>query len=121
MPLDTDFHVAATERFIDANASAIIIHRPVRVSDGAGGWEDSYEEVLAPQTMRLVGSYLQSAQASRITSDGRVVVPEFLLIALPFADIAVGDTFTFEDKVHEVVFVSNHPEWRTHAAVYRHA
>jgi hypothetical protein len=35
--------------------------------------------------------------------------------------MAVGDRFTFEGKVHEVVFVSTHPEWRKRAEVYRHA
>jgi hypothetical protein len=117
----TSEHVAATQMFIDANPNSFSLQRPSRVSDGAGGWlEDSVVD-LGAQTMRLVGLSQLSTQAERVSSDGHIVRPSFALVALPSADMAVGDRFTFEGKVHEVVFVSTHPEWRKRAEVYRHA
>lgn len=121
MSLATADHIAATQMFIDANANQFVLTRPTKVSDGAGGWQRSGQTVLDAQTMRLVGSSLQSAEASVVTADGQTVVPQFALVALPSADMAVGDTFTFEGATHEIVFVSTHPEWRKRAGVYRHA
>lgn len=121
MSLATAEHIAVTQRFIDENPNDFTLERPTLTDDGAGGVRKTGTTTLEPQTMRLVGSYLQSAQTSQVTVNGQVVVPEFTLIALPSADVQVRDTFTFEGKVHEVVFVSTHPEWRKAAAVYRHA
>jgi hypothetical protein len=114
-------HVAATQLFIDANPNSFSLQRPGRVSDGAGGWTEGTPIELGEQTMRLVGLSQLSTQAERVSSDGHIVRATFALVALPSADVAVGDRFTFEDKVHEVLFVSTHPEWRKRAEVYRHA
>ena len=121
MTLATADHIAATQMFIDANANSFVLTRTGRTSDGAGGFLPGSTTTLSAQTMRLVGLSQLSASAERVSTDGHIVRATFALIALPSADVAVGDTFTFEGKVHEVLFVSTHPEWRKRAEVFRHA
>lgn len=121
MSLATADHIAATQMFVDANPNSFVLSRTARVSDGAGGYVSGTTTVLDAQTMRLVGLSQLSASAERVSADGRIVRATFALIALPSADVAEGDVFTFEGKVHEVLFVSTHPEWRKRAEVFRHA
>lgn len=121
MSLATADHLAATQMFIDANSNSFVLTRPTRVPDGAGGTVDSGSTTLAAQTMRLVGLSQLSASAERVSADGHIVRATFALIALPSADVEVGDVFTFDGHVHEVLFVSAHPEWRKRAEVFRRA
>jgi hypothetical protein len=119
--LMTAEHIAATQMFIDANANTFNLQRSARVSDGAGGWTTGTPADVGAQTMRLVGLSQLSTQAERVSADGHIVRATFALVCLPSADIEVGDTFDFEGAVHEVLFVSTHPEWRKRAEVFRHA
>lgn len=121
MALDTALHISATQMFIDANPSDITLTRTPMVSDGAGGKVAGTPSTLDPQVMRLVGLNNRAASQTRITFDGETVVPTFALIAPPSADMQAGDQFMFEGKLHEVVFVNTHPEWRKQGEVFRHA
>jgi len=121
MSLATAEHLAATQMFIDANPNSFVLTRTARTSDGAGGFLPGTATVKTPQTMRLVGLGQLSASAERVSADGRIVRATFALVGMPNADVQVGDTFPFEGKTHEVLFVSKHPEWRVRAEVLRHA
>lgn len=114
-------HIKATQAFIDANPTEVTLSRPTRVSDGVGGTVQSGSTAIAAQTMRIVALNLRSASEATVTADGQVVVPTHALIALPSAEVAVGDQFTDGGKVFEVLVVQRRPEWRIRAEVFSHA
>lgn len=120
MAQNTAEHIAATQMFIDANPDSITLNRPTRGSDGAGGTVTTKTTTVSAQTMRLVALNQRSASETRITVDGEMVVPTYALVTLPSADVRVGDQFTLDGKLYEVVFVQDRPGWRRRAEVFRH-
>lgn len=120
MSQTTAQHIAATQAFIDANPTDVVLTRYTSGDDGAGGTTQIEPQTLEPQVMRIVAQNLKTAAESRVTPDGQVVTPVFAVIALPSADIAVGDQFTDDDKLLEVVYVQRRPEWRVRAEVFEH-
>lgn len=121
MTLRSELHVRTTQRFIDENPTDVTLIRTTRVSDGAGGTEPGADVELPTQTMRLVGLNLRSATEARVSAEGQTVVPTNALIALPSADMANGDVFEKDGVKYEILFISDNPEWRRQAEVFRHA
>lgn len=77
--------------FIGAKQIDITIHRPTRVSDGAGGVEETGTTVLDPQTVRLV----EEDETSARTAQGTLVASgeRYIVIAPVDADIEEHDRF----------------------------
>lgn len=104
---------AQTEALINMKPADVVLTRYTWLSDGAGGRTKGPATPLPAQRMRLVPSstVLQEAPA-RVTSDGRTVTPNWLLIALPECDIHEFDTCVVLGHKLEIVYVSTSPTER---------
>lgn len=118
MTLDSDLHLRATQRMIDANPSTVIPMRRTRVANGTGGWTTSDPVEQSPVVCRKVGISINS-NISRVTADGAGVLLFAHVISLPDADIQVGDRLSFGDVNVEVLDINFDPPWRLMAEVYR--
>lgn len=105
---------AQTEALIDQKPSDVVLTRPTWLSDGAGGRTKSGASTLPPQKMRLVPAspITNQENQARVTADGRMVTPNWLLIGLPEQDIEPYDFATVLGHEIEVVGVSNVPTER---------
>lgn len=112
-----DYHLAATQAFINENPDDIVLMRAAKVAQPSGGWRLGPPAPLASQVMRKVALNRVTAAVERVLPDGRTVHPTFTLIAMPDADIEAGDTFTLDGAKHEVVYVGDRPRWRLSAEV----
>jgi len=118
MALDTRIHLLQTQKFVSERPVDIVVQRRRRQSDGKGGFKWVTGSSLPPQTVRKVGIGRLSATTERTTADGKVVVPNATIIALPQIDLQRYDKFEIDGIMHEVVAVSRLPEWRVSADVY---
>lgn len=112
-------HVAqkAAERnmaaFIKRDPTDVTIQNRKSFTTGTGGRKlvsdgDPFEE-----SVRFVPSVSTSEkQATRITADGRTVLPNWMVVASPDTDIAVGAKLTTVDGSFEVVHRARVPSWR---------
>jgi len=92
-----------TAEFIAANPRTIVLQRPSRVDDGAGGSTDGAPTTVKSQVMRLVA--LNREVPSRTTVDGREVSPSYRLVAANDADLLPGDYWMDGPVKYEVVWV----------------
>lgn len=117
--LTDELHVVQTQAFIDENPVEIVISRRTKSATASGGWKwGPASPLLSSQTMRKVGSSRLASTIKRTTEDGREVIPTATLIALPDADVEIGDLFDLDGDTFEVVTVENeHPPWRLSAEV----
>lgn len=114
-------HLALTQAFIDENPSTITLNRRSKVATGTGGWTWSAPVAQAPFIARLVGTNLRTYSKQVTTVDGSLVIPTYVLIAMPDEDVVIGDQFTLDDKLYEVATVNDRPRWRINAEVVEHA
>jgi hypothetical protein len=115
MSMNDALHLKQTEAFINENPVDVVVTRRTKQANNSGGWKWTNPQNLDPQTMRKVGT---TTPVSRETADGKTVLPNAVMIALPDADLQIGDLFTIEGRDHEVVWVdSDHPPWRLRAEV----
>lgn len=92
-----------TEAFIAENPYIVALVRNTKVSDGAGGWTTT-PLALSPQVVRLVPqSRLVSVE--RRTVGGEMTKPDMNMLATYDADVEVGDTFTWNGRTVEVVWI----------------
>jgi hypothetical protein len=105
-----------TRAFILADAEDLVLRRRTKVSDGAGGFTFTYTS-LAEQTFRLLP---QSDQVLEIEdSNGRMAVPEFVLLGEAESDIARYDRFTWRGMEWEIVQVHTKPDYQRKGDVVR--
>jgi hypothetical protein len=114
-------HLDLTQWFINENPDDIVIQRRTRVPDGEGGFTFSAPTLLPSQVMRKVQRGNISDVVQMVNSAGQVVIPSYILIAMPDADIQVFDLFTLDGRLHEVMAITNRPRWRIQAEIYAHA
>lgn len=107
-----------TAAFIKADALQVTLSRAIRASDGAGGVIDAGVVDLPPQTMRLLP--LGDGADERMTADGVMVRPTYMLQGNYDADMERGDTFVLPDGRYEIVFVNENRQYQVKGeAVYR--
>jgi hypothetical protein len=107
-----------THSFILADANLITLYRSSTTSDGAGGTVHNPPTPLPPQTMRLIP--LSDGADERLTADGKMVRPTYMLQGDYNADLQRGDTFTTEQGRYEVVFVNENRQYQVKGeVVYR--
>lgn len=117
MSHSSQIHLRATQKFIDANSSDVTLKRRKVTSDGQGGrvftkWDDPETQTIDCQTMRLLSRGNLSDADVRTTSDGRTVIPTFLLVSMPDATAEELDIAIVNGRMFEIVFISRNPEWR---------
>lgn len=92
-----------TEQFIDQRASSVVLSRPVRADDGAGG-STSTLTPLPAQKARFI-SQRSAVSVERRTVGGVTVKPDMVLMMLWDANVRRGDVFTYQNLTMEVVWV----------------
>lgn len=112
MTQESRLHLRQTQRFIDENPTEALVTRSKKVSDGMGGWTWEHPSPLSPQIVRKVARTQLSSVTTRVTADGRTVVPTFIVIAMPDQDFLVGDDIAMDGLQYEAVYISRNPEWR---------
>jgi len=121
MALNTAEHLAATQMFIDERPVMITFTRSSKTADGQGGWTKTGPTPLSPQQCRKVAQGRIADTTQRMTSDGALVIPTSVLIAMPDFDVQRYDTFLYDGLPHEVLWVTRLPEWRVQAEVVERA
>lgn len=106
-----------TRAFILADASDLVLRRRTRTSDGAGGFTYSTPVEIASQTFRLIP---QTDQVPEIEdSNGRMAVPEWIILGEAGADVKRYDRFTWRSMDWEIVQVHLKPDYETKGDVVR--
>lgn len=109
-----------TQAFINADVESIVIEpRVERVSDGAGGWVEQPGAPLPPISVRLIPQ--SDAVPAAAALEGSRPTPDFVLVAMPDADIQRYDRFSWRDKVWDIEYVHEKPEYEFKADVVVHA
>jgi hypothetical protein len=91
--------------FIEADGRNVVLQRRTRTSDGAGGKIVGEPVPLFPQRMRLIPQ--EDGATARTTAEGETATPEYMLMALPDADMARFDEFTLDGVRYQIVYVDN--------------
>lgn len=109
-----------TEAFINADFEDIQIEPRVnRVSDGAGGWVETPALPLPPIRVRLVPQ--SDRVPAAVSPEGTRPTPDFVLVAMPGANIERYDKFDWMGKVWEITYLHEKPEYEFKADVVVHA
>jgi hypothetical protein len=109
-----------TAAFIAADYIQVTLMRSVWTSDGAGGEVKGASAPIAPQKARLIP---QSDGASsgpsqgRLTSDGEIVQPSYMLMGSYQFDVQRWDQFTVDGRRYEVVFINENRQYEVKAEV----
>jgi len=110
--------VRQTAEYIASDPYPIVVHRPRRVSDGAGGWRDEGHDPLPPQPVKIQAIGRRS-QTERTTPSGTVFFATHEVIGMPDLDIQVNDRFQWRGDDWVVVFYPESPTYRTGVEVMR--
>lgn len=94
-----------TDRFIKENPFDINLVRHTKVPDGAGGTTFT-DAAVPPQTVRVV-TEKQYRNLQRRTVSGEMLTPELALICRWDADVLDGDTFVYQLREFEVIWVND--------------
>ncbi len=94
----------------------MVFTRTTRVKTSAGGWIDGTTVAGTPQTVRVVAQ----SPGRRVTADGAVVIPKYVVIGMPDADMKKGDVFTWEGDVYRIFDVNNTPAWAKRGEAIEH-
>lgn len=95
-----------THGYIRANPSSVVFTRYTREDDGAGGTRKTAPNALAPQVVRIIQAQ-EAKTVERVNADGTVVRPTLNVMAEYNANIEKGDTFTWDGRKAEVVYVQD--------------
>lgn len=107
-------HRITTKWFVKADSFECALVRNSQVPDGAGGYTMS-SITLPLQTLRMVP--LQDSTSNRISSDGRLLRPRYMLIGEWEVTIEKFDNFVKDDRRYEVVFVLDNDQYQVKAEV----
>lgn len=113
-------HVAQTvakkniKAFIERDPTSTVVTRRTFSKTSAGGKKWTVVGDLPAQSFRFVPARtINAEQAVRTTQDGRQVIPEWMVVGMPEADLVMGDLLKANGKQYEVVFKTAVPSWRT--------
>jgi hypothetical protein len=105
-----------TRAFILADAEDLVLRRRAKVSDGAGGFTQSSVDI-AEQTFRMIP---QNDGVPEIAdSNGRMGIPEWILLGESDCDMARYDRFTWRSMEWEIVQVHIKPDYQRKGDVIR--
>lgn len=110
--LERAAHERQTQSFIDRDSDKIVLYRAAKSDDGQGGTIEGEPEPLATQTVRVVG---QRNGPPVVIADGRQIKLDKSLIGMPTFDVEIGDTFSYQNRSFEVVWIQRDPVWRIEA------
>jgi hypothetical protein len=117
--VELELQSAATRAFILADPEDLDLVRTLPVSDGAGGFIGSSETPLATQTARMIPLTDQVPEIRG--SDGRMAVPEWVVLMEPGADMARYDRFTWRGTEWEIAQIHFKPDYEAKGDVIKYA
>ena len=119
--LEMEMQLQITEKFIAADASQVTMLRSTRVSDGAGGTvsQDEAPVTVDPVTVRMIPRSDRTSEL--VLADGRVLRPEFAVLAMPDVDIQRYDEFLWNGVRWQVASVHELPVYEKKGDVVRSA
>lgn len=115
-PQELQLQRVNTLAFIGADSFRVTLVRQTATSDGAGGVLHGGDAPLAPQVMRLIPQ--QDGGAERMTTDGEMVEPQYVLMGRWDADILRGDYFLLDGERYEVVYVNQNTQYERKGEVF---
>lgn len=109
--------------FIDWDPTTVALLRYERVPTPDGGHRRGDLLPVGELTVRITANRnIATGSPQRVTEAGHLVTPGHYVIAMPGADIAIGDRFVLGTDTIEVVYVDVHgPDYRVVAEGYAHA
>jgi hypothetical protein len=114
---ETALQRKATTDFISYDSTEVILNRPTKEDNEAGGYREADPIVLPSQTMRLI----RQAVAGRLNEvsliDGTVVEETYHLLGEWDADVERGDFFFLGLERYEVAWVTRVSDYETKAGV----
>ena len=119
MTLTDPLHIRVTQDFINEHSVVAIPQRSSRVPNGTGGFTHGVPVVQTPQTVRKVGLNSVTGVTERTTVDGELVLVTAMIVALPDANIQVGDSLAIGPDTFQVLSIAFDPPWRLQAEVYK--
>jgi hypothetical protein len=114
-PIELAVQRKLTAAFIAADSLTLTLLRATQTADGEGGVVTGDPAPLAPQTMRLIP--MRDGAEGRFTADGKMVVPEYMLMGTHAANMERGDEFYLEGKRYELLFVQQNKQYEKKAEV----
>lgn len=115
--VELELQEGITRAFIYADADNIVLYRSDPVADGAGGKKRGEEYPLAVQTFRMIP---QTDQVTEIAdSNGRMAMPEWVLLGESASDMRRGDRFTWRGMEWEIAQVHTKPDYQRKGDVIR--
>lgn len=104
-----------TEQFIRADAENVVLTPRTRTGDGAGGFRTVASAPLPSQVGRLIPT--KETSVERPTLDGRLVLPEFVLLLNYGGTMSRGARFSLNGRDFEVVYVHENTEYQVKGEV----
>jgi hypothetical protein len=116
MTTELDMHQVQTKAFIDAKPSLLTLTPRVRHRQPNGGWQWVPGNPRIPQTFRV----LERTEPNVTTvDDGVQRTISYVLLGMPDALVAKGDTFTYQGDTLEVVEMNTANDFEVRAFVSR--
>lgn len=119
MTATVDASIKSTEAFISENPIDIRLVRMPRVKTSAGGYTNGAPVSLPPQRVRLVSQQGYLADL-RLSDQGDVSVPRFVVIGVPGTDMKKGDTFTHEGTEYKINRINTSPPYAIRGEAFEH-
>ena len=107
-----------TEAFIAADPRTFTLYRYPRVSNGRGGYTEGARVDIFEQVFRLIPANAEGLRTERTLPDGRVVLPEWVLLGEWNCEMRRGDRFVLPDEgVCEIIYVQEKRTYQTKGEV----
>lgn len=117
--IELELQITATRAFILADAEDIVLIRQNRQPDGSGGFTYGSPVEIATQVARLIP---QSDKVREVTAgDGRMAMPEWVIMMEPGSDMERYDTFTWRGDEWEIAQIHTKPDYQMKGDVIRRA
>jgi len=95
--LELSIHIENTAAYIGYKPTVVTLTPETRTPTPSGGYKTSDLPPRLPQTFRVIELGANVTPPILTLTDGKQRSPEFLLLALPTADVAVDDHWTASD------------------------
>ena len=104
-----------TDYFIGADPMRVELVRPVKVSNGHGGFVEGAPLVLPEQKLKLIPQ--NRHVDARQVAEGAVALPSYVLMGYWDADVQAGDYFVYLGQRYDVTLVHPKRDYETIAEV----
>lgn len=104
-PAELEVQRKLSAEFIAADAQTIVLQRPTRTPDGAGGTTVGTPVPVTAQVFRLLPQ--EDGATARTTAEGESATPEFMLMGYWNCDMDRFDEFTIDGRRFQIVYIDD--------------